>query len=195
MSQIVRSTLAGAAVVILGLSFANATTYWISTTGSDGAAGTSPSTAFATFGKADSVIVPGDTVRVLQGTYSTTVFTYAAGSSGARITWISDTQWGAKIVGSTNSGNGNWDVHGDYVTLQGFDITGADIAGIAHFGNSFHAVGNKIHDIGTCAGEAEGITEYPYTLTGTVYDSNWVYNIASGCTTHGTGLYCARQDA
>ena len=71
MSQIVRSTLAGAAVAILGLSFANATTYWISTTGSDGAAGTSPSTAFATFGKADSVIVPGDTVRVLQGTYST----------------------------------------------------------------------------------------------------------------------------
>ena len=113
---------------MIGMTSASATTYWISATGSDSAAGTSPSTAFATFGKADSVVVPGDTVRVLAGTYNTTVQTYTAGTASARITWISDTKWGAKIVGSTNSGNGNWAVHGDYVTVQNFDITGADIA-------------------------------------------------------------------
>lgn len=191
MSRILRSTLAVLAVVILGLSFANATTYWISTSGSDGAAGTSPSTAFATFHKADSVVVPGDTVRVLSGTYNTTVQTYTAGSSSARITWISDTKWGTEIVGSANSGNGNWEARGDYVTVQGFDITGSDIAGMVHFGNGFHAVGNRVHDIGTCSAEADGITEWPYTLTGTVYDSNWVYNIANGCSSEGTGLYCA----
>ena len=86
---------------MIGMTSASATTYWISATGSDSAAGTSPSTAFATFGKADSVVVPGDTVRVLSGTYNTTVQTYTAGTLSARITWISDTKWGAKIVGST----------------------------------------------------------------------------------------------
>src|SRR4051812_7309521 len=48
---------------------ANATTYYLSTTGSNGAAGTSTGTAWATFAYAGAHMTAGDTLEVIAGTY------------------------------------------------------------------------------------------------------------------------------
>lgn len=47
-----------------------ATTYYVATTGNDGAAGTSTGTAFATINKALSVVAASDTVKVAAGSYT-----------------------------------------------------------------------------------------------------------------------------
>jgi hypothetical protein len=48
---------------------AAATDYWVKNGGSDGADGLTQGTAWATLGHAADVVNPGDTVRVLDGSY------------------------------------------------------------------------------------------------------------------------------
>ena len=55
--------------MLIGLGTANSATYYLSPSGSDGAAGTSEGTAWATFSKALQSLYPGDTLIVLDGTY------------------------------------------------------------------------------------------------------------------------------
>ena len=166
------------------------TTYYISTTGSDGAAGTSPSTAFATFGKANSVVVAGDTVRVLAGTYDLgtgNVRITTSGTSGSPITWISDTPRGA-IIKSTN--DCIWDNAANWQVIQGFVIDGKntspsrlgiceDQQGSSSSGNDIIR-GNEIRNIfGGCLSSGAGSAALAYfSLSGNndIVEKNLVHD-------------------
>src|SRR4029079_19146478 len=70
---------------------AGAATYYVSPRGSDASPGTQTS-PFKTMTKADAVAQPGDTIRVMPGSYPG-LTTTKNGTSAAHITWISDTKW------------------------------------------------------------------------------------------------------
>src|SRR2546425_7269083 len=76
------------------------TNRYVSTTGNDSNDGTTPSTAWATINHANSVVVAGNTVHVAPGTYTVTqtIQTTASGTASARIRYISDTRWGARVA-------------------------------------------------------------------------------------------------
>jgi hypothetical protein len=134
-------------------------TYYISTTGSDAANGLTSGTAFATFGKANSVVIPGDTVRVMAGTYNLgtgNVTTTTSGTATAPITWISNTKRTAILVSNNDA---IWLNQANYLVIQDFVLTNNNASpgrlGIAEqqSANGGHTVirGNEIRDIfGNC---------------------------------------------
>ena len=83
------------------VSSAAATIYhlYVSTTGNDAAAG-SISAPFRTIGRAARSVKPSTTVHVAPGTYRENIKTTIHGTATARIQYVSDTKWGAKIIGS-----------------------------------------------------------------------------------------------
>jgi hypothetical protein len=144
--------------------------YYVATNGSDSNPGTQ-SLPFATIQKAASMVTAGGTVHVAQGTYNVTaptgysggVTTLAGGTPYAPITYVSDVKWGAKIVSSgyqsspiqntnpqqyTHSGTQYvWEQHGNYVTIQGFDLTGDGRIGVLVYGTNVTIDSCYIHDI------------------------------------------------
>ncbi len=90
------------------------------------------------------------TIHVAPGTYtvSSTINSGAGGTTSSRIRYISDQQWGAKIVSSADP---IWSNSGDYVDIMGFDISGGGTSytGIHSQGNYDRSIGNRIHDFGS----------------------------------------------
>jgi hypothetical protein len=124
--------------------------YYISTTGSDSNDG-SASHPWATIQHASNLAQPGWTMHVAPGTYKvSSLVTPTSGTASARIRYISDAKWGAKIVGS---GTGIiWEVDASYIDIVGFDITGPNRVGImiarsgSGIGND-HIINNNVHDL------------------------------------------------
>ena len=141
----------------------SSSTYYVSSTGSDGNSG-SQAAPWATVTHASSVVSPGDTVVVEDGTYSipaggtfngTLAGDWAIGSNGTSghpITYIAQHKWQAKLIGhGTGPGSAVVGMHGGYNILENFDITGSDAAGVilATTGTSAsfnQAIGNYVHD-------------------------------------------------
>ena len=90
------------------------------------------------------------TIHVAPGTYTvgSTINSGAAGTATSRVRYISDQQWGAKIVSSADP---IWNNSGDYVDIMGFDISGGGTSytGIHSQGNYDRSIGNRIHDFGS----------------------------------------------
>jgi hypothetical protein len=184
--------------------------YWISATGSDSNNG-SRSHPWATLQKASSSLKLGSggaVIHVGSGTYtiSQTVTTTAHGTPTQRITYVSDTTWGAKISCTMQSAN-CWIQLGDYVDVIGFDLTapGASIGllvgafppstmGYAQFN---HVMSNRFHDIGlTCAVNGNAAVEEGYATHDLLFQGNVINNTGQkgGCPNGGTsahGLYLA----
>ena len=120
------------------------TGYYVSPTGSDANDG-SATHPWATIQHAADTVQPYATVHVAPGTYSSSTY---IGSSTAHVRYISDQQWGAKIVSTATEA---WDNTGAYVDIMGFDITGNGntVIGIHSEGNYERSIGNKIHDMGS----------------------------------------------
>ncbi len=94
-------------------------------------------------------VEPGAVVHVLPGVYadSSEIKLTASGAPIARIVFVSDVPWGAKLTGKA-SGNSTvvW-IKGDYVDFEGFDITGAGTMGVYVTGSNDSIIGNNVHDI------------------------------------------------
>lgn len=118
---------------------------YVSATGSDRNDG-SFSRPWATIQHAALVVSPGATVHVAAGTYSGPIRTTVSGTATARIRFVSDIQWGAKIV-STGGAEAAWRNDGDYVTIEGFDVSGDGAVGIQSLASYDQIVGNHVHDI------------------------------------------------
>jgi hypothetical protein len=133
------------------------TQYYVSTSGSDTNSG-SASSPWKTLTYAASKAGAGATVHVAAGTYnsSSEMKLTSAGTSSARVVFVSDTQWGAKIV-STVTGNSTavW-ITGDYVDFVGFDITGPGLMGIYITGSNDRIIGNHVHNMATSGCAAGG---------------------------------------
>src|ERR1043166_9578920 len=73
------------------------TDYYVSPTGSDANAGTQAA-PFKNITKAASAVIAGGTVHVRPGIYAGQFATTASGTAEARIRYVSDIKWSAKIV-------------------------------------------------------------------------------------------------
>jgi hypothetical protein len=126
---------------------------YVSSAGSDSNDG-SESAPFRSILVASKVAKPGTTVHVAAGTYAGGFTTVVSGTASARITYVSEVQYGAKIVGAgTASNESGWWNRGDYVDIKGFEIDGSGAQAsswrFGFYGSGSYTTfqGNKVHDI------------------------------------------------
>lgn len=188
---------------------ANATTagknLYVATTGSDSNPGTQAA-PLKTIARADALASPGYTIHVAAGTYkvsapalgSAGIKTTRSGTATARIKFVSDVKWGAKLV---VSGTGiTWDSRGNYVDIDGFDITGTGRHGILAGGANLTITNNSIHDLtisGGCNGSGGAAIDTYGPVGNILVDRNVVKNIGykmiGACNTV-QGIYIANAN-
>ena len=128
----------------------------------------------------------GTIVHVAPGTYSGPITTRKSGTPSARIVFISDTKWGAKITTT------NWSANGSYVDVNGFEMTSPGTGNnyaIGAQGDSVHILNNYMHDfdLGGCA--QFGIVNVG-TGSGTIYHNIWVVgNVIRRISTYSLGTH------
>ena len=148
--------------------------YYITTSGSDSNPCTQPSPC-KTINSVDSRLgsslalgSAGTAIHVASGTYSQAITTNKNGTASARIRYISDTQYGARLVG-TNSTQVIWFPHGQYTDIVGFDFDGSLNHGlmsaiVAYAPGNGGQIGstnlwilrNRMHDLAFSGGFADG---------------------------------------
>ena len=158
---------------------------FVAPTGSDDNPGTRAA-PFATIARADAAATAGATIHVAPGIYkvaapsirSVGIRTVKNGASAARIRFVSEEKWGAKIV---FSGAGiAWRSEGMYVDIDGFDISGSGRIGILATGGDERITNNFIHDLevsGGCNGSGGAGIDAWGPRGGAIIDSNVVRNI------------------
>jgi hypothetical protein len=140
----------------------------VATTGSDTNGDGSISSPWATIGYASTEIGPGAVVHVAAGVYYGSFDTASSGTSSAYITYQADAadfsgpvdcarvaaDQGdlASCVQLIGGNSTTWTNSGDYVAIEGFDVTGGGINGIYTEGNATVIAENHVHDMlpGTC---------------------------------------------
>ena len=196
------------AVVLLAaapMASAFAKDLYVSTTGSDSNPGTQTAPV-KTIARADALASAGTIVHVAAGTYRVSapsldnagIKTSKSGTSTARIKFVSDVKWGAKII---VSGTGiTWDSRGSYVDIEGFDISGSGRHGILAAGANLTMTNNFIHDLtisGGCNGSGGAAIDTYGPVGGVVIDRNVVRNIGASmigrCNTV-QGIYIANAN-
>jgi Protein of unknown function (DUF1565). len=117
----------GFTVMLFSSAAATATTYWVSTSGSDSNNGTSLDTPFRTIQKAAGFTNPGDTVYVMDGTYGPFLITRSGSASGGYITYQAYPGHRPTI----NKTGSAWDAiemanktGTSYIIIDGFNIVG-----------------------------------------------------------------------
>lgn len=131
----------------------SANEFYVSQDGSDSNSGTSGS-PWATLQHAAQMVSPGTVVHVAPGTYSGVTTTVSGGPS-ARIRFISDVKWGAKV--RTTGLPQVWQNNASYIDIMGFDISGDGRLGILNEGSFVTMVGNLVHDIPAAGNAADGL--------------------------------------
>jgi hypothetical protein len=124
--------------------------YYVSPKGSDSNDG-SQAHPWATISRAATQARAGAIVVVLPGTYVSPgeIKTKASGTASARITFISETQWGAILISTEKGNSAVWNNTGNYIDIKGFDVTGSGSLGIYNRGSHVQIIGNYVHDIPT----------------------------------------------
>jgi parallel beta-helix repeat protein len=126
---------------------------WVSPLGNDFSDG-SASRPWRTLQHAADKAVAGTTVHVLAGTYalSKPIVTEKSGTAEARIRFVSDPPWSARLVTSAEQA---WANDGAYVDIEGFDISaaGSNTTILIHAEGRFDRVlGNRLHDVHVAPG-------------------------------------------
>src|SRR5882757_9570488 len=146
---------------------------FVSPTGDDANSG-AQSAPLRTLSQAAELAKPGVKVRVADGTYEGKLLTTASGTKDARIAYVAENKWGAKIV-SVGEKGAAWRNDGDFVDIVGFDISGSNTDGLT-FGGSFGRMAdNRVH--GFTRGNCISTNNEGYTL----HDIDVIGNIAFGC--------------
>lgn len=164
---------------------------YVSPSGSDANPGT-PSAPWKTLQKAAGAATAGMTIHVAPGTYNGSLSVSASGSATAPIRFVSDTRWGAKVVGL-------FQPRGDYITVQDFEVTNPNGSqGIETYGSHTTIRGNKVHDVPGGCPSYGGAGIHSYRDTDNLIENNLVYNIGNNTgvacyLTHGIYLEGARE--
>jgi len=167
--------------------------YYVAPTGSDA----NPCTASApcyTMQRVSQFLAPGDIAHFAAGNYSWSSAqgtVSASGTATARITYISDVKWGAKITGT-----GPCEITrnlGDYVDIVNFDMTGPCSTGLQQDANYGRVIGNRVHDLPGWGGYAGILVDCcRYIFTGNQVLGNVVDNVGPfGQTNQIHGIYVA----
>ena len=123
--------------------------YYVSRRGSDAHDG-SRKRPWRTIAHAVGHAGPGSVVRVRPGHYSGPIVLRRRGQPGRRISFVSSTRWGARISAASSGSLAVVQIDGDYVDVEGFDVTGRGgdgTVGIAMQGSYQRAIANHVHDI------------------------------------------------
>ncbi|WP_371765140.1 choice-of-anchor Q domain-containing protein [Massilia sp.] len=197
----------GAVVLLAAAPMASAVAkdLYVSTTGSDSNPGTQTAPV-KSIARADALASAGTIIHVAAGTYRVSapaldnagIKTSKSGTATARIKFVSDVKWGAKII---VSGTGiTWDSRGSYVDIDGFDISGSGRHGILAAGANLTMTNNFIHDLtisGGCNGSGGAAIDTYGPVGGVVIDRNVVRNIGASmigkCNTV-QGIYIANAN-
>lgn len=103
---------------------------------------------FRTIQRAADLAVPGTTVHVLPGTYVEAVNITRSGTSNARIQFVSDAHWAAKVTGDGTTSDAFMVRQADYVDIVGFEVTNeSGYQGIELYGSNDRALGNHVHNV------------------------------------------------
>ena len=199
------SCFGAVALLAAGGSAVAATNIYVSPTGSDSNPGTQ-SAPVKTITRADALASAGSTIHVASGTYYVSasglnnagIITRKSGTASARIRFVSDVKWGAKIV---VSGTGiTWDSRGSYVDIDGFQITGSGRHGLLASGAYLTFKNNYIHDLtvsGGCNGSGGAAIDTYGPVGNVLIDRNIVRNIGyryiGSCNTI-QGIYIANAN-
>lgn len=193
--------------VLCGLlpSCTSAKNLYVATTGSDANPGTQAAPV-STIARADSLARPGYTIHVAPGTYrvaapsanSAGITTSRSGTASARIRFVSNVKNAAKIV---VSGTGiAWHSKGDYVDIDGFDISGSGRHGILASGANLTITNNLIHDMtisGGCNGGGGAAIDTDGPIGHVLINANIIRNIGyamiGSCNTV-QGIYIANAN-
>ena len=119
MGRLARPAATGTAALLLafpGVSLA--TVYYVSPSGNDSNNGTTPTSAFATIGKANSRVAAGDVVYLANGSYTQYPNPAVSGTAAQRISYIGNVQSPASVPVS-----GGTDLVRNYVTIKGLYLT------------------------------------------------------------------------
>lgn len=153
--------------------------HYVDPAGSDANPGTSTA-PWQTIQHAADVMNPGDTVIVNDGVYTggTSVVTISgSGTASAWLVFRAAHRWGAVIDGQNNSSTMGFNISGNYVHVEGFEVRNTSRYGFEVYGGSETVAGihdvdvvqNHIHDIGhVCSddvGGRVGVDAYADNLT------------------------------
>ena len=127
--------------------------YFVSGSGNDSGDG-SAARPWATLQHAAEKAQPGSTVHVLPGLYRGPVVTRRSGQPDARIRFLSEQQWQARIITAEDAAV--WKNYGSYVDIAGFDVSGSGAYGILNYGSNVRIVGNHVHDIAAVGCTSDG---------------------------------------
>ena len=135
------------------------TTYYVDKTNaacSDSGTGLTAAAPFCTIGKAASIVVAGNTVQVMAGTYAETVNGTNSGSVGLPITYTAAP--GVSVTGSglTTGGNAFRLSGKSYIVVNGFTITGTADYGIFVSGSNNITISNN--HVSYCGSPVSGST-------------------------------------
>ena len=178
---------------------------YVAPDGADANSGTKAS-PFLTIARADAAAAPGYTIHVAPGAYpvsaptlhSAGIVTSRSGTAAARIRFVSDIKWAAKIL---VSGTGiAWRSKGNYVDIDGFDISGSGRHGILADGANLRITSNLVHDLtisGGCTGSGGAAIDTNGGPGNVLIEGNVIRNIGAAmigkCNTV-QGIYIANPD-
>ena len=179
------------------------TNYYVSPRGQDSNDG-SLKHPWMTIERAALRLQPGATVHVLPGVYKGRITTAVSGLENARVTYISEERWGARIIGDVID-HSAWDNGGSYVDIIGFDVSGVGRTGLYNDGSHVRFIANHVHDIAgpteaLCNNGGAGIFHGNYsaadndTIGNRVHDIGWTNAFrcaSSGSQVH--GIYHANR--
>src|SRR5262249_53996954 len=151
--------------------------FYVAPGGSDSNSG-SASAPWATIQHAANVVTPGSVVHVAPGIYGP-VTTGISGAPGARIRFVSDVKWGARV--QNDRAASVWMNSGNHVDIVGFDITGNVEVGIENDASFVRIIGNHVHDIpGSCSSNGgAGIDNAAFNATDNDVIGNVVHDIGN----------------
>lgn len=168
---------------------------YVSARGSDDNPGTQTA-PMRTIERASQAAAPGTTVHVGPGLYVGTIRTRKAGKPEARIRYIATERWAAQL--RSGGKDAVWINHGNYIDIDGFDISGAGRIGILNLGSHTLIAHNHVHDmalIGGCTSEGgAGIDNGNYGGTDGDIIANIVHDIGIPGSCNGVhGIYSSNR--
>lgn len=164
---------------------------YVATTGSEANRGTRDA-PYRSIQCAAFAATPGTTVHVAPGIYRENVRTTVHGNAHARVRYVSDLKWGAKIIGSGTEAM--WENHGNFTDIVNFDISGPGRLGIANNASYTLVSGNRVHDLkvsgGCTGGGGAGILNANHRAVEGHIVGNVVHDIGvPGACNHVQGIY------
>lgn len=152
--------------------------FYVSSQGNDSGDG-SHSRPWATISHAGLVALPGSTIHVAPGVYREAVVTAANGTPDARIAYVSDDKWKARIVPNSRAVF-SWKNIGDYSDVIGFEIGGTLCGGIGLGGSFQRAISNNVRNSAEGCNNSDGgsgIGDFNYASRDNDIIGNYVHDV------------------